>query len=192
VLPVSIDGAASFRVAAATGSALDNAPDWAKPVQWLASLKSSAAALSATANKAVQTLQVCLGDGNKQYEHRYMPEDVQQILTTPIPDPPAATISPTDEAAVFMRLAFAIVGQTWTPLLTWKSWKKPGEVMGGTNIGAVMIHGGKIIGWGINMLAQNRTFHAETVMRGAYIAAQGAVPANVHIYTTLQSCHMCA
>jgi tRNA(Arg) A34 adenosine deaminase TadA len=180
----------NFRVASAQNSVLENAPDWTRLGQWFDGLKT--ADLSAKAKKAVESVRACIADSTKQHEHRYMPDDVKQILMTPILDPPASTISAADEAAVFTRLAFAIVGQSWTPLLAWKPEDKPGQVMGGTNIGCVMVLDGKVIGWGLNMLAQNKTFHAETVMLGAYIAANGSVPANCHIYTTLQPCKMCA
>jgi tRNA(Arg) A34 adenosine deaminase TadA len=89
---------------------------------------------------------------------------------------------------VFMHLAFALVQAGWR-----SSDKEHGD--GGYNIGSILVDPTqKIIAWGLNLVEENKSFHAETLMIQAYLkrANVATLPANCVMYTSLESCHMCA
>jgi tRNA(Arg) A34 adenosine deaminase TadA len=89
---------------------------------------------------------------------------------------------------VFMHLAFALVQAGWR-----SSDKEHGD--GGYNIGSILVDPTqKIIAWGLNLVEENKSFHAETLMIQSYLkrANVAALPANCVMYTSLESCHMCA
>src|SRR5262249_982770 len=85
---------------------------------------------------------------------------------------------------LFMNVAYALVARSL----------QRAHYYTGNNIGAVMVEGARIIGWGINMKEQNSTYHAETAMIQAYLARtrKAQLPDNCKIYTTLECCHMCS
>ncbi|WP_426746028.1 Bd3614 family nucleic acid deaminase [Myxococcus faecalis] len=97
------------------------------------------------------------------------------------------------ERDLYIRLVVALTGMTWSP--------KPdgpiasrGELASGNNVAAVLVHRGRIIGWGLNTLAQNLTFHAETIAIQTYLKSMrvSALPQGCTIYSSLQPCDMCA
>ena len=78
--------------------------------------------------------------------------------------------------------------------MKWSSGSDSGERYGGNNVGAVITLDDKIIGWGVNLAAQNRTHHAETLSILAYLQSSGQtkLPKGCKIYSSLQPCKMCA
>jgi tRNA(Arg) A34 adenosine deaminase TadA len=84
---------------------------------------------------------------------------------------------------VYMMLAFALLSARG----------KPAE-KADQNIAALLVapHG-KILGWAVNQKSKHPMLHAETTLVLDYIAATGAAPPQgSRVYTTLQSCKMCA
>jgi tRNA(Arg) A34 adenosine deaminase TadA len=65
----------------------------------------------------------------------------------------------------------------------------------GHNIGCVLVgENNNILAWGVNTLNNNPTYHAETkcIWMFQHHNQRQKVPANATLYTTLQSCLMCA
>lgn len=182
---------ATFRIGNADSSPLETAPALTGAAAWFDGLQLRA--LTEVAANAVGSLRRVLSGGTDIFSTRYMPDKVRDLYTL-TPTAPPVILQQDEEEQIFMRLAYALVGQSWTELTSWTPGTKADQEMGGTNIGAVTIHEGKIIGWGLNSLAQNKTYHAETVMLGAYLAKNNvsSMPSGCHIYTTLQPCRMCA
>jgi len=88
---------------------------------------------------------------------------------------------------VFMHVAYALVA------LGWRGSEAGTE--GGYNIGSILVNPGrKIIAWGLNLISENKSFHAETLMIQSYLTRTGeaSLPAGCTMYTSLESCHMCA
>jgi tRNA(Arg) A34 adenosine deaminase TadA len=88
---------------------------------------------------------------------------------------------------VFMHVTYALVAMGWRD-----TDKDEG---GGFNIGAILVDKTqKIIAWGLNLVSANKSFHAETLMFQAYLKRSGEakLPDGCTMYTTLESCHMCA
>ena len=86
---------------------------------------------------------------------------------------------------LFMYLAHAIVAAR----------AMRGGAGAGHSIGAVLTNGNaQIEGYAVNNVTVNSTLHAETLVVMQYGATNGyaGLPANGRLYTTLQSCHMCA
>jgi tRNA(Arg) A34 adenosine deaminase TadA len=126
---------------------------------------------------------------------RKVPLDVFETFSTLPKSPAPAPGSVTMRDWIFMSLAFALVGQTWNPIVKeYDSGDNSGERYGGNNVGGVLVLDDQIVGWGINLSAQNRTFHAETLGVLVYLKRSGQtkLPRNMKIYTSLQPCHMCA
>lgn len=103
-------------------------------------------------------------------------------------------------SALFMSLTRVLASVTWTGAQT----GAPGALNlrtatgittmpAGKNIAAVLVHGTRIIGWGVNTNDANGTRHAETNAIQSYQQGIGtALPAGVELFTTLQPCFMCA
>jgi tRNA(Arg) A34 adenosine deaminase TadA len=126
---------------------------------------------------------------------RGLPEDVLQTFSTlPSGPAPAANSLGWQADELYLRLAFALVGQTWNPVVKWVTQQDSGERYGGNNVGAVITLNDRIIGWGVNLAAQNRTLHAETLSILAYLQSTGAakLPKGCKVYSSLQPCKMCA
>ncbi len=90
---------------------------------------------------------------------------------------------------VFMHLAFALVGSGWRT----KGGRDDDAV--GYNIGSILVDSTqKIISWGLNHVEINKSYHAETLMIQAYLQRTAAteLPRGCVMYTSLESCHMCA
>jgi tRNA(Arg) A34 adenosine deaminase TadA len=122
---------------------------------------------------------------NKQrYNKRLLPPDVKTILDKLPTGTYKLAKSYSFEKSLFMNLAYKLVGRTLTRAHPYT----------GNNIGAVMVEGCRIIGWGVNMKEKNSTYHAETAMIQAYLARTGKkqLPDDCKIYTTLECCHMCS
>ena len=88
---------------------------------------------------------------------------------------------------IFMHVAYALVA------LGWRDSEKGTE--GGYNIGSILVNPSKkIIAWGLNLINENKSFHAETLMIQSHLARtrQATLPAGCTMYTSLESCHMCA
>lgn len=97
---------------------------------------------------------------------------------------------------LFMHLAYALVREGWATD-TDDSGRGGGEggLKGGYNIGSILVDPtGRILAWGLNLIGTNKSFHAETVMLQSYLERHEAekLPAGCTMYTTLESCHMCA
>ena len=92
----------------------------------------------------------------------------------------------------FIRLVCSLVDRGWNS----KDAKiKPEDRVSGNNIGAIMVDkDNNIIGWGLNLKSQNKTYHAETLMIQRYLKENKAdiLPEGVRIYTSLECCHMCS
>lgn len=90
-------------------------------------------------------------------------------------------------------LAIALVGLTWSPQSTGTA-DKQGQIACGNNVAAVLVHGRKIIGWGLNVMTQHRSLHAETVAIQTYLKNNEVdeLPRGCRIYSSLQPCKMCA
>ncbi len=181
----------TLRIGKADNSPLETAPALSGAVAWFDGLDTRN--LTEVAGNAVASLRRVLRDGTAVYSSRYMPDNIRDLYTL-TPTVPPVILQQDEEEQIYMRLAYALVGQSWTELTAWTPGTNKDQEMGGTNIGAVTVYQGKIIAWGLNSLAQNKTYHAETVMLGAYLAKNNvsAMPSGVHIYTTLQPCRMCA
>lgn len=184
-------GSATLKIAKADNSPLETAPELTGAAAWFDGL--DLRALTNVAANAVGSLRRILSGGDDIFSTRYMPAKVRDLYTLS-PTVPPVILQQDEEEQIYMRLAYALVGQSWTELTSWNPGKNAGQEIGGTNIGAVVIHEGKIIAWGLNSLAQNKTYHAETVMLGAYLAKNNVstMPSGCHIYTSLQPCRMCA
>lgn len=132
------------------------------------------------------------------YASRFMPNDMKWIFSKAPPGPAPKPGWKGKGDDIFLDCALALVGLTWNPALStsepWDRSGKSSERFGGNNVGAVLVHENRIIGWGINAAAQNRTFHAETLAIQSYLARHGKsrLPDGVRIYSSLQPCDMCA
>jgi tRNA(Arg) A34 adenosine deaminase TadA len=115
---------------------------------------------------------------------RVMPNDVLSILSLPEKkyNMPAKNYS--FQNALFMKLAYALVSRSTAR----------GNGYYGNNVGAVMVDGAEIIGFGINLKDKNPTYHAETGMIQRYLTVKGVkkLPTGCKIYTTFEPCHMCS
>ena len=83
---------------------------------------------------------------------------------------------------LYMMLAFALVQS------------RVGISDEGHNIGTVLVapHG-LLLGWGLNTVSKNYTFHAElNAIQEFYHRTKQPLPEGCHIYTTLKPCRMCA
>jgi tRNA(Arg) A34 adenosine deaminase TadA len=91
-----------------------------------------------------------------------------------------------------MRITTSLVDRGWSS----KDGKiKPQDRVSGNNIGAIMVDkDNKIIGWGLNLKSENKTFHAETLMIQRYLKENNTdkLPDGVKIFTSLECCHMCS
>lgn len=98
----------------------------------------------------------------------------------------------------FSLASLALVGRSWAQegARRGASPTRPGlGLEGGHNIGALMLDASnRIIGWGVNMMSVNGTFHAETAMVLAYLRRHKVerLPDGCRIYASLKPCHMCA
>jgi len=89
-----------------------------------------------------------------------------------------------------MHLAFMLVRESWATDAPEGAGRKSGY-----NIGCLLVDPTcKIIAWGLNEVKTNKSFHAETAMIQSYLERHGVenLPANCTMYTSLESCHMCA
>lgn len=196
----AIDGeeinTASFKVAEGDVPAAETLPAWNAVGAWFSTVSGlqSRRQLTRTALNPFTSINDCYNSSNLQFATRWMPGDIRTMLTTLPTDAAPPALVESDAINVYMRLACAIVGQSWTPLLQWNPAKKPGQIMGGTNIGAVMVHNNSIIGWGLNLLSRDKSFHAETIMLQSYLMKNNrtTLPTGCKIYTSLQPCRMCA
>lgn len=92
----------------------------------------------------------------------------------------------------FMRIAVALVDRGWN---SQDASTKPADRVAGNNIGAIMVDkDNKIIGWGLNLKSENKTFHAESLMIQRYLKENNTdrLPDGARIYTSLECCHMCS
>lgn len=92
---------------------------------------------------------------------------------------------------LFMHLVFGLIRGTWAT----EAAGRAAGLVPGYNIAAVLVNAeGRIIAWGINCVSTNKSFHAETVMIQSYLrrAHAATLPAGTTMYTSLESCHMCA
>jgi tRNA(Arg) A34 adenosine deaminase TadA len=92
----------------------------------------------------------------------------------------------------FMRIAIALVDRGWNSS---DAVTKPVDRVAGNNIGAIMVDkDNKIIGWGLNLKSENKSFHAETLMILRYLRQNNTnkLPDGARIYTSLECCPMCS
>jgi tRNA(Arg) A34 adenosine deaminase TadA len=84
---------------------------------------------------------------------------------------------------IYMMLAFALLGARGKP-----------DQAKDQNIAALLVAPqGKILGWAVNQKSKHPMLHAETTLVLDWVTATGgAVPKGSRVYTTLQSCKMCA
>jgi tRNA(Arg) A34 adenosine deaminase TadA len=83
---------------------------------------------------------------------------------------------------LYMMLAFALVQS------------RVGKGDEGHNIGTVLVApDGLLLGWGLNTVSKNYTFHAElNAIQQFYHRTNQPLPEGCRIYTTLKPCRMCA
>ncbi len=94
--------------------------------------------------------------------------------------------------AYYARLVYALVNRAWL--------EKPdkmafGSRKYGNNIGCLLTNSAnEIIAWGLNYKSLNPNFHAETLMIQEYLYLNNTsvLPAGCTLYTSLESCYMCA
>ncbi len=118
---------------------------------------------------------------------RMIPRQMMPDLATPLDGQKQKRI---DDAMI--RLVMTLVERAWTDKA---GQYKPSARTKGNNIAAIMLDAeGNLIGWGLNLKGENKTFHAETLMIQRYLreTGQSQLPAGVTIYTSLECCHMCA
>lgn len=158
------------------------------PDQYLSKLNTEFALLKETYQGAVKTFNAA-----GRFNSRALPPQLQTAFTTVPATPPPTTLSTEESDLIYMRLAYALVGQTWNPVINWDLKATSGESLGGNNVGVVFVHQNKIIGWGINVAAQNPIFHAESAGILAYLKGGNAsLPNGTKVYTTLEPCKMCS
>jgi tRNA(Arg) A34 adenosine deaminase TadA len=115
---------------------------------------------------------------------RVMPDDVLTILSLPEKKYNISAKNYSFQNTLFMKLAYALVSRSTAR----------GNGYYGNNVGAVMVDGAEIIGFGVNLKDRNPTYHAETGMIQRYLTVNGVkkLPTGCKIYTTLEPCHMCS
>lgn len=138
---------------------------------------------------ALKSLKSC-----PRFDQRDVGAKLLSIFTQVPTTLPAAALLDGERDFIFMHLAFALVGQTWNPVVSWDVKDSSGEKFGGNNVGAVILEKNKIIGWGINLAAQNLVFHAESLAILSYLKGnnKASLPDGATIYTSLEPCKMCA
>lgn len=110
----------------------------------------------------------------------------------PVSPKPCNSIDHRD--AILMKLAFAIVGKSWSST-TGENNLRTEAMGGGNNIGAVLTDNhSRILAWSVNVAskANGMTCHAECALVRAWIQKHGAVRGECRLYTTLEPCYMCA
>lgn len=164
--------------------------------------------VSSTAN-LLNTVKKLKGDAGgvfKQFssapvfdKRRNIPAPYRTLLTKlPLSVSSRTMVDPGFAKDTFMTLAFSLVALTWHDKARHptKHLKKEAQqkVMGGNNVGAVIVQGNRIISWGINVGWQHVTLHAETLAIQSYLERTGeqTLPPGCVIYSSLQPCHMCA
>lgn len=129
----------------------------------------------------------------KAFSSRSTPADLAKRFTdVPVGNGPAyQKVGWIDQ--VYMNLVMAMLGTTWNPNKGHDASEKSGDKYGGNNVACVLTHKDSVVAWGLNVMAQNKTFHAETIMLQAYLTKKNLkkLPADTVLYTSLQSCHMC-
>ncbi len=125
---------------------------------------------------------------------RYLNQDLKKAFTdTPIGPAPAHRMCESIDS-IYMHLTMAMLGTTWNPNKGHSKEEESGDKFGGNNVAAVLVKEDKVVAWGLNVMAQNKTLHAETAMISAYLAANNLskLPTNTRIISSLQPCDMCA
>lgn len=120
-----------------------------------------------------------------------------EILPTSEP-PGGGAFALADE--VYTHIVFGMVGQTWNPTAQATHGRdalrlQQGEQAMGNNIAGILLDENyQIVAWALNFVAENRTFHAETLMLQRFLRKKGLkkLPPNYTIYSSLQPCDMCA
>ncbi|MGN6648720.1 hypothetical protein [Trinickia sp.] len=100
--------------------------------------------------------------------------------------------SVTHRDAILMKLAFALVGETWSS--TTAPRMRGDRLPIGNNIGAILTDASSnIIAWSVNVAGGDNgpTCHAECALVRAVIQKEGAVPSGYRLYTSLEPCYMC-
>ena len=100
--------------------------------------------------------------------------------------------SVTHRDAILMKLAFALVGETWSSATAPRM--RGDRLPTGNNIGAILTDASSnIIAWSVNVAGGDNgpTCHAECALVRAVIQKGGTVPKDYRLYTTLEPCYMC-
>jgi tRNA(Arg) A34 adenosine deaminase TadA len=188
-LSVRTDQVASLtgKVTLATVADTDKIDPLANPAGFLAKVTSLGDdKLTATVASTVKTFNAL-----KATDERVQPEEQVYDAFKTVPASDAADVTMADH--LYTCLAVALVGMTWSPKPTGAG-DSAGQKACGNNVAAVLVHNRKIIGWGLNVMTQHRTFHAETVAIQVYLNGSGRtkLPRGCRIYSSLQPCKMCA
>jgi tRNA(Arg) A34 adenosine deaminase TadA len=127
------------------------------------------------------------------FDKRYMVDALKTVFTTvPTGEFPGYNACGWIDS-LYMNLVMAMLGTTWNPNKGHDVSATSGNMFGGNNVAALLLEKDRIVAWGLNVMAQNKTFHAETVMLSSYLAAKNIskLPADTKVVTSLQPCHMC-
>jgi len=127
------------------------------------------------------------------FDKRYTDERLKEVFTR-IPTDTGPSYKGCKWAdALYMNTVMAMLGTTWNPNKGHDSSPESGDKFGGNNVAALLLEKDRIVAWGLNVMAQNKTFHAETIMLSSYLAAKNVnkLPADTKIVTSLRPCHMC-
>lgn len=124
----------------------------------------------------------------------------EQTFVLPGPATHGRAVSVTYRSALFMSLTRVLASVTWTgaqtgapDALNLRTATGMTTMAAGKNIAALLVHGTRIIGWGVNTNDDNGTRHAETNAIQSYQQGIGTpLPMGVELFTTLQPCFMCA
>ena len=124
----------------------------------------------------------------------------ERTFVLPSPATHGCAVSVTYRSALFMSLTRVLASVTWTGAqpgapgaLNLRTATGMTTMAAGKNIAALLVHGTRIIGWGVNTNDDNGTRHAETNAIQSYQQGIGTpLPMGVELFTTLQPCFMCA
>ena len=168
-----------------------NLPDWkVSPERFLEAANTEFfSSLGPAYQGALKFLSSC-----PRYDQRNLDSKLLNIFKQVPTTLPATTLSSQERDFIFMHLAFALVGQTWNPVVSWDVKDSSGEKFGGNNVGAVILDKNNIIAWGVNLAAQNPVLHAESVAILSYLKGNNkqSLPDGATVYTSLEPCKMCA
>jgi tRNA(Arg) A34 adenosine deaminase TadA len=143
-------------------------------------------------DRAQKAVEAALAKANT-FDKRAIDDQLKKIFTTvPTSEYPGYKGCKWIDS-LYMNLVMAMLGTTWNPNKGHNVAPTSGDKFGGNNVAALLLEKDRIVAWGLNVMAQNKTFHAETIMLSSYLAAKNItkLPADAKVITSLQPCHMC-